>query len=239
MNDGLCKVVNITGYTCTCVNGFTGINCNKKRYGSTIFQNSTILTQDESVLLKQVLNFSSNPSFSLIYQASRDGFGLKDFHSKCDGILNTLMVIKSTDSYVFGGFTTQDWSQVSGFQADANAFIFSLINPFDTPVKMSIVENSSAIYRGQDYISRFYDGILGFGIEFLLNDYPNKYKNYAWPAADSFYQMPDFLSENGISSLNNKQTEFLAEEIELYAVNINRIIYFFFDFICVYFYLYI
>jgi len=50
-----------------------------------------------------------------------------------------------SDSYVFGGFTTKDWSQVSGFQADSNAFIFSLINPFNRSVKMNIVENSSAI----------------------------------------------------------------------------------------------
>jgi len=221
MNGAQCKVVNISQYICTCLNGFTGINCNKKGYNSTIFQNSTFLTQEESVSLKQILNFTnSNTSFSLIYQASRDGFGLNDFHSKCDGILNTLMIIKTSDSYVFGGFTTKDWSQVSGFQADSNAFIFSLINPFNRSVKMNIVEDSSAIYSGQDYINRFYDRILGFGYEFLLNDYSNKYKNYAWPASDSFYQIPDFIDD--ISSLINKQTEFLADEIEVYAVNINR-----------------
>jgi hypothetical protein len=221
MNDGQCSLVNTNKYACTCVNGFTGINCNKKIFNSTIFKNSSILTQEQSLSLNQILNFTnSNTSFNLIYQATRDGFGLKDFHSKCDGILNTLMIIKTRDSYVFGGFTTKDWSQVSGFQEDSNAFIFSLINPFNRPVKMNIVENSSAIYSGQDYINRFYDGILGFGLEFLLNDYSNKYKNYAWPAADSLYQIPDFIDD--ITSLNNKQTEFLADEIELYTVNINR-----------------
>jgi len=77
MNGAQCKVVNISQYICTCLNGFTGINCNKKGYNSTIFQNSTFLTQEESVSLKQILNFTnSNTSFSLIYQASRDGFGL-------------------------------------------------------------------------------------------------------------------------------------------------------------------
>ena len=141
------------------------------------------------------------------------------------------MIIKTTDSYVFGGFTTKDWSRVSGFQADANAFIFSLINPFDRPVKMDIVEISSAIYNGQDYVNRFYDAILGFGYEFLINDYSNKYKNYAWPASDSFYQIPVFLDNKDISSLINKETEFLAEEIEVYAVDINCIYLFYFYFI--------
>jgi hypothetical protein len=89
--------------------------------------------------------FPSDTKYTLIYQATKHGFLISDFHSKCDGILNTLMIIKTSDSYVFGGFTTKDWSQVSGFQADSNAFIFSLINPFNRSVKMNIVENSSAI----------------------------------------------------------------------------------------------
>jgi hypothetical protein len=225
LNGAQCIVVK-TSYRCTCVNGYSGANCAVKKLNSIIFQNSTILTQDQSVSFQQLLNFSSNPDFSLIYQASRDGFGLKDFHSKCDGVLNTLMVIKTIDSYVFGGFTTKDWSQVSGFQSDLDAFIFSLVNSFNRPVKMNIVETQFSIYNGQDYVNRFYDGILGFGFEFLLNEYSNKYNNYAWPASASMYEVPLFVN-NDSSSFNNKKTEFLAAEIEVYTVNINCIIIFF------------
>ena len=40
-----------------------------------------------------------------MYQASRDGFGASDFHSKCNGITGTLVVVKDTNSNIFGGYT--------------------------------------------------------------------------------------------------------------------------------------
>lgn len=79
-------------------NSYTGDSCNRKIFDSEIFQNSNILTQEQSVSLIQVLKPFANISFSLIYQASRDGFSLSDFHSKCDGTLNTLTIIKTTSS---------------------------------------------------------------------------------------------------------------------------------------------
>ena len=67
------------------------------------------------------------PKWNLIYRASRDGFEAAKFHSKCDNKPNTLIVIKSTNGNIFGGYTEQSWSG-SGFKTDSNAFIFSLIN---------------------------------------------------------------------------------------------------------------
>ena len=140
------------------------------------------------------------------------------------------MIIKTTDSYVFGGFTTKDWSQVSGFQADSNAFTFSFINPFGQSVKMNVVQPEVALYSGQDYINRFYNGILGFGYDFLLNDYSNRYKNYAWPTFKSFFQIPEFVNGQ-VNKLINGASGFLASEIEVYAVDIDRIDIFFVLFI--------
>lgn len=58
-----------------------------------------------------------------MYRASRDGFSADDFHTKCDGFLNTLTVIKTTNGNVLGGFTEYGINVY-----DPNAFIFSLIN---------------------------------------------------------------------------------------------------------------
>ena len=172
-NGGTCKRAINNNFQCICISGYYGVRCQYKILNSTIFQNSTILTQDESVLLKQVLNFSSNPSFSLIYQASRDGFGLKDFHSKCDGILNTLMVIKSTDSYVFGGFTTQDWTDLSGYKLDIEAFIFS------KSAKQSMIDANFAIYQGPNLNYNYNNDFIGFGEnDMLLNDNSNQQFSY-------------------------------------------------------------
>ena len=38
-------------------------------------------------------NQNANISFKLLYRASKDGDEAKTFHSKCDGIRNTLVIV--------------------------------------------------------------------------------------------------------------------------------------------------
>ena len=62
-----------------------------------------------------------------LYQATIDGDGAINFHSKCDNIPNTLVLIKSAGNRRFGGFTTQTWESDNGkYKDDKNAFLFSL-----------------------------------------------------------------------------------------------------------------
>ena len=89
-------------------------------------------------LQKQLVNlceFSVGQEWDLKYRASRDSFKSTDFHSKCDGIANTLTVIKAKSGNVFGGFTEKEWHSSCGFVTDPNAFIFSLVNKEDKPFK--------------------------------------------------------------------------------------------------------
>jgi hypothetical protein len=73
---------------------------------------------------------------------TRDGFGSNDFHSKCDGHSNTLTILKAKQSkFIFGGYTTMSWDSTSGFKSDRNAFIFSLTNKDNKPLKMKIDPN--------------------------------------------------------------------------------------------------
>lgn len=77
------------------------------------------------------------------YRASRDGFGAHCFHSRCDGIPNTLTIIKSTNGNIFGGFAEQEWSKESKNESatDCKAFIFSLINKENKPFKANCSKN--------------------------------------------------------------------------------------------------
>jgi hypothetical protein len=56
---------------------------------------------------------SSDKKWKLQYRATRDGFSAKDFHSECDGIANTLTVIKSEHDNIFCGFTELAWDSTS------------------------------------------------------------------------------------------------------------------------------
>jgi len=63
-----------------------------------------------------------------LYQALIDGDDIINFHSKCDNIPNTLVLIKSAENRRFGGFTSIPWtsSEKTEYKDDPNAFLFSL-----------------------------------------------------------------------------------------------------------------
>ena len=46
----------------------------------------------------------------LIYRASEHGYTAKSFHKCCDDRRPTLIVIKSSGGWLFGGYTTRSWS---------------------------------------------------------------------------------------------------------------------------------
>jgi hypothetical protein len=81
--------------------------------------------------------FAEFRKFSLLWRGSRDGFGSKDFHEKCDGHTNTLLVILDTNGNIFGGFTPVEWDSDSYNKADESlkSFVFTLKNPHNIPEK--------------------------------------------------------------------------------------------------------
>jgi hypothetical protein len=168
------------------------------------------------------MQFPSETTFTLIYQATKDGFGLKEFHSKCDNISNTLMIIQTIDSFVLGGFTTAIWSEITQadtYHYDNNAFLFSLINPLNETFKMTINKPDSATYLGADHILSIMNKILGFGqSDLFLNDYSNVNINYAWVNDVLTYDLPVSLEGNG-SLLIGAENYFLTSQVEVFVVD--------------------
>lgn len=50
--------------------------------------------------------------YNLIYRATKDGDTSKNFHSKCDFIGPNIILIKTKEDYIFGGFTTKSWKHL-------------------------------------------------------------------------------------------------------------------------------
>jgi hypothetical protein len=82
--------------------------------------------------------------FVLLWRGSRDGFGARGFHGRCDGRAKTLTLILDTGGNVFGGFTPLEWeSRVWNADGDARwtcddsltSFIFTLKNPHNIPAR--------------------------------------------------------------------------------------------------------
>ena len=90
---------------------------------SSWFHTSLILNEDEGLSLVQMTQMSIG---NLLYRASLHGFTADAFHEKCNGLPNTITIIKNNFDYVFGGFTTASWTSDDTYARDKNAFIFSV-----------------------------------------------------------------------------------------------------------------
>ena len=113
---------------------------------------SKIVNTLQYIYLMRLCEFSLEDKWTLIYRASEDGFGAEDFHSKCDGICNTLTLFKPNgSSNIFGGFTSVSWDSRNNFKEDVNAFIFSLVNTDNNPIKMKVSDPDCAICCDSSY----------------------------------------------------------------------------------------
>ena len=105
----------------------------KQKYSinSNLFKESKWLNNNNQYLdlIKEGIRHQLNKnivSTNLIYRCSKDGDDSSIFHSKCDGISNTLVIGESESNKIFGGFTSQSWSTKYETKLDNNAFLFQL-----------------------------------------------------------------------------------------------------------------
>jgi hypothetical protein len=76
--------------------------------------------------------------FDILWRGSRDGFGAKEFHRRCNRHANTLTVILDTEGNIFGGFTPVEWESGDDvWKADDSlkSFVFTLKNPHNIPAR--------------------------------------------------------------------------------------------------------
>ena len=53
-----------------------------------------------------------NSQWEICYRASTHGWAVSTFHSRCDGIRDTVTIIKK-GQYVFGGYTDIPWGMIN------------------------------------------------------------------------------------------------------------------------------
>ncbi len=75
---------------------------------------SYILSSEPMELKQKLIEWlPEKGNWSICWQATMDGWGSGVFHSKCDGKIPTLTVVKvvkNDKKYVFGGYATQLWA---------------------------------------------------------------------------------------------------------------------------------
>ena len=171
--------------------------------------------------MHRICEFPATQEWQLKYRASRDGWEPENFHEKCDGIPNTLTIIKSTKGNIFGGFTEQAWNSYDEFVADPNAFIFSLINKEYKPFKAKCTDNGRrAIFSHRKYGPTFGSSGLEvwlFDRTTLVFDITVSKKPHTF--FGNAYKHPDFKKDTvrANSILAGEEKYFKPLEIEVFT----------------------
>jgi len=161
------------------------------------------LTQFEFIY--KLLNESGYNNFKLelLYRATNDGD--ENFHNICDGINNTVMVIKAKETgLIFGGYTKNAWSKNEAYQTDDKAFLFSLTHLTKIPIKdacWSIYTTKSA-----------FEIVWGYPDDIKL--YPKFMTSKMNKSALGAYKNNDITDKNFLSGIEN----FQVEELELFRI---------------------
>ena len=169
------------------------------------FIDSNILETDKLYFdLRKLCDFEDQ-KWKLIYRASRDGFRAIDFHEKCDKIKNTLTIIKTNDSNIFGGFTPAPWSQKNEFESDdiLVSYLFSLLNKNNKPYLIYCNNKERAIKCNKDFGPCFGDDDL------VVINGSNLNKR-------SYLNIGQAYFNNELTIETNKEY-FQSEEIEVYC----------------------
>ena len=189
------------------INNNNNINIKNNEYN--YFINSRIVNEQDLKFvvneLKNIYNITNDNKIfkaKLLYRGSRDGFESQIFHSKCDYIKGTLILVENNKGIKFGGFTKETWDGKYTAKFDENAFCFSI----SLKKIYRIIKNKEAIRVDAKFGPVFLNDIFGFrkeNIEFG-EVYPKIHCNYSG-------------CENDFE-INGGEKNIIVEEIEVYYI---------------------
>ena len=145
-------------------------------------------------------------NIKLIYRGTRDDDSVNQFHSKCDNIQNTLMIVQTTAGYKFGGFTSTGWNNEKGKCIyDNKAFCFSInLNKI-----YDIAVPERALYK------QTLDGSPSFG----FSPYAFIIHNMFLKSDNNFTEkMIHYKGEAKAHEINGGNRNFKVDELEVFQI---------------------
>lgn len=93
---------------------------------------------------KKLLSLFSHVRLHLLYKASIHGFTAAAFHARCDKQGPTITVAYNAAGFLFGGYTSKDYTQSKQAVHDAAAFLYSISAERDKPLRVACVQGQPA-----------------------------------------------------------------------------------------------
>ena len=175
--------------------------------------NTNIIKTDEEInfienRLKQIYYFQNkNIKYHLLYKGTKNGDKSLNFHTKVDGIKNTLTLVKTKKGIRFGGFTSEIWNQIGGYgKCDPLAFCFSL----DLKKIYNCQKNQIAIFCSDGYGPYFKGTNTIFGI------YNNFFSQGGWCDYTTFAYSYGKFEKN--FEITNGEQKFQVDEVEVFKI---------------------
>jgi hypothetical protein len=160
-----------------------------------------------------ILKEFENQTFRLLYRGTRDGFGSSNFHAKCDQQSNTLVIILSTEGYIFGGFSPSAWDSSGSHKADntGKSFLFSLKNPRNSEPKIFPISDQ----RYSIYCHSSYGPCFGCTSDIYVADNCNQ-NTSSWTCVGTYYKNDTGITNDQVFT---GQQHFQAKEIEVFSIS--------------------
>ena len=170
---------------------------------SVIINNNT----EDKEMIKKWINPELSFQTKLLYRLSRDGPSIFNFHSKCDSITPTLLLVESDDENKFGGYTTASWDMFAGkYKNSSKTFLFSLKKNKKYYRKSNIKYNGD-IFSGERDVGPWFGIHDSYFYGTMKDCYTYKYSGQC-----------AFLDGNGLVDQTNIDNSVPVKEVEVYQI---------------------
>jgi hypothetical protein len=176
---------------------------------------SAIMNRKECVSLIKMTNCKVGV---LLYRATRDTFQAAIFHQKCDGVKNTITIIRNNLDYVFGGYASAPWNSTGQYINDPNAFIFTLRRNGIFECNKIMIKNANV---ANGLFGNAADGPSFGGTDIRIFNNSNVNVGSYCNIGHS-YSLPDnivYQTDNAKTFLAGNYNQWLTTEIEVYQIN--------------------
>jgi len=177
-----------------------------KVYLSGIVFSDSLIINGNDIYIENIIkwiNSEKKIKTKLLYRKSKDGDDYETFHRLCDNKGPTLILIKSKEGFIVGGYTPLNWDEHSGWIKDDQTFVFSLSK---NKIYRKISKNSDSIWCTK-YGPYFAE------IGFREKGKKNMSQGYFYYSKNLYFE-----NFNEIIPNEGKDKYFDVEEVEIYNI---------------------
>lgn len=120
-----------------------------------------------------------------------------------------MVVVKSTEGWVFGGYASESWNSTNVFFGSIECFLFTLTNPHSIPPTKYLPQRRYYLYGCPSYGPAF-----GDGHDFYISDNSNS-NNYSYACLSCSYADTTGKGDKTFTGANR----FTCQDIEVFVMN--------------------